>query len=103
MFILRMKNGSPGSPGWVVLKTPIGDLFMAFVDEQDAQQYLAATGASAFCEPVAHEVLLQRDRHALAGVKRLLLLPSLAVAQSLVRDPRAFPYETCVVEAPDVR
>jgi hypothetical protein len=102
MFIIRMKNHSPGRADWVVMKTPIGNLCVAFIDERDAQQYVAATGAEAFCEPVPHETVLRRDSNALEGIKTMLLLPSLEVVRWLLRDAGTFPYENYLVDVPSV-
>jgi hypothetical protein len=102
MFIIRSKNRQSARADWVVMKTPLGDLFLAFTDERDAQRYLAATGADAFCEPVSHETLLRRDSAALAGVQTMLLLPSLEAVDSLLRDAGSFPYAKYVVTVPKV-
>ena len=100
MFIIRMKNRSTGRADWVVMKTPIGNLFFAFADERDARWYLAATGAEAFCEAVSHDELLGRDAKALEGLERILLVPSPEVAARLVRDAGSFSYKTYCVSPP---
>ena len=79
-----MKNRSPGQPDWVVMKTPMGDLRVAFVKERDAQEYLAATEADAFCEAVSRETLLQNDSKARDGIEPMLLLPSMEVVRRLL-------------------
>ena len=97
MFIIRMKNRSTEGADWVVMKTPIGNLFFAFANERDALWYLARTGAEAVCEAVSHEELLRRDAKALEGVETILLLPSQEAAARLLRDAGRFPYEAYVV------
>jgi hypothetical protein len=46
------------------------------------------------------ESLLQSDPRALDGVTHLLLIPSVDVARSLLRDPSAFPYDRYVAAMP---
>ncbi|MDB5319953.1 MAG: hypothetical protein JWN40_1584 [Phycisphaerales bacterium] len=100
MFVIRAKRQNPGDAGWVVMKTPLGLLCVAFAAEEDARAYLAATGASSHCEALSREVLLQRDPQSLDAVTHVLLIPCLEVARSLLRDPSGFPYDRYVVAMP---
>jgi|SRR5947208_14195822 hypothetical protein len=100
MFIIRAKQRDADHPGWVVIKTPLGPLPLAFAAEEDARAYLRATGADFICEAPSCDDLLQREPGALEGVLQLLLIPSLGVTRALLGSPSAFPYDRYVVAMP---
>jgi hypothetical protein len=101
MYIIRAKRRKDGDPGWVVMKTPLGPMFVAFTSLDDAQAYLMATGHDSHCEAHPRDELLTTEPNALDGVTRLLLLPFSDAARSLIRDGAAFPYERFIVAIPD--
>jgi hypothetical protein len=101
MYIIRAKRRKDADPGWVVMKTPLGAMYIAFTALDDAQAYLMATGHDSHCEARPRDELLTAEPNALAGVTRLLLLPSLEAARSLIRDGAAFPYERFIVAIRD--
>jgi len=85
----------------VGIKTPVGSVHVAFKREEDAREYLSATGLDAHFSAVAVPLaeLLQRDPAALGALTALLVFPSRRVVRRFRRDPSAFPYERYVVNA----
>jgi hypothetical protein len=100
MFLIRAKSRRADQPGWVVMKTPLGALPVAFAAVEDARAYLRATGADSHCEARSHDDLLQSEPGAFEGVSQLLLIPSLDVARALLRDASSFPYDRYVLAIP---
>src|SRR4051794_15583756 len=97
MYIIRSKRSSQAEPGWVVMKTPLGPAFVAFIAELDAQAYLTAIGAGAHLEAHSHDSLLNTGPGALDGLAHLLLFPSFDEARKLLRDPASFPFERFII------
>src|SRR6476661_3366461 len=100
MFIIRANRREADHPGWVVIKTPLGPMPLAFGREEDARVYLRATGADAICQARSRDDLLDSEPGALEGISQLLLIPSFDVTRALLRNPSAFPYDSYVVAMP---
>jgi hypothetical protein len=98
MFIIRTKGLESGEPHWVVMKTTAGPLMVAFAKAEDAQFYLAATGAAAHCEAVSREMLRVQGLSWHEQVPRALLFPSRDVLLSFLTDREKFPYEKFVAD-----
>lgn len=100
MFIICAKRRDAEHPSWVVIKTPLGPLPLAFANEEDARLYLRAKGADVICEVRSRDDLLHNEPGALDGGLHLLLIPSADVARALLRNPSTFPYDRYVVGLP---
>ena len=98
MFFIRMKGSDPGKPGWIFMKTTLGELRFGFSTQSLADAYVHAAGDAAKIEAVSRDDLLARHPAALDGVTHFLLIPSLEVLKTLYRDREAFPFQDYVIE-----
>jgi hypothetical protein len=98
MYIIRTKGTESRPPGWVVMKTTIDPLMVAFTKAEDAQFYLAATGAAVHCEAVSRDTLRVQGLSWHKGVPRAVLFPSREVLLSFLADKEKFPFEKFVAD-----